>query len=38
VVKVMYERDELAEQLADLGWTADIKAIRWSVFGTAQPR
>jgi len=38
VVKVMYEPDELAVQLTDLGWTADIKATRWFLFGTAHPR
>jgi ubiquinone/menaquinone biosynthesis C-methylase UbiE len=37
VVKVMYEPDELALQLANLGWTADIKATRWFLFGSAQP-
>ncbi len=38
VIKVMYEPDELAMQLTDLGWTADIKATRWFLFGTAHPR
>jgi hypothetical protein len=38
VVKVMYEPDELALQLTDLGWTADIKATAWFLFGTAHPR
>jgi len=38
VVKVMYEPDELAGELTDLGWTADIKATRWFLFGTAYPR
>ncbi len=38
VVKVMYEPDELAVQLTDLGWTADIKATRWFLFGAAHPR
>jgi ubiquinone/menaquinone biosynthesis C-methylase UbiE len=37
VVKVMYEPDELAAQLTDLGWAADIRATRWFLFGTAQP-
>lgn len=37
VVKVMYEPDELVAQLADLGWTADIKATRWFLYGSAQP-
>ena len=38
VVKVMYEPDELAGQLTDLDWAADIKATRWFIFGTAHPR
>jgi ubiquinone/menaquinone biosynthesis C-methylase UbiE len=38
VVKVMYEPDELALQLSDLGWTAEISATRWFLFGTARPR
>jgi ubiquinone/menaquinone biosynthesis C-methylase UbiE len=38
VVKVMYEPDELAAQLHSLGWSADIKATRWFLFGTARPR
>lgn len=38
VVKVMYEPDELAAQLAGMGWTADITATRWFLFGSAQPR
>jgi ubiquinone/menaquinone biosynthesis C-methylase UbiE len=38
VVKVMYEPDELAGQLAELGWTADIRATRWFIFGTAQSK
>jgi demethylmenaquinone methyltransferase/2-methoxy-6-polyprenyl-1,4-benzoquinol methylase len=38
VVKVMYEPDELEVQLTDLGWTADIKATRWFLFGSAHPR
>lgn len=33
----MYEPDELAGQLTDLGWKADIKATRWFLFGTAHP-
>lgn len=37
VVKVMYEPDELEARLEDLGWTADIKATRWFLFGSAQP-
>ena len=38
VVKVMYEPDELAAQLTDLGWTAQIQATRWFIFGAAHPR
>jgi demethylmenaquinone methyltransferase/2-methoxy-6-polyprenyl-1,4-benzoquinol methylase len=38
VVKVMYEPDELGQQLNGLGWSADIKATRWFLFGTARPR
>ena len=34
----MYEPDELAGQLTDLDWAADIKATRWFIFGTAHPR
>lgn len=37
VVKVMYEPDELAGQLTDLGWTADIAATRWFLYGSARP-
>ena len=37
VVKVMYEPDELARQLTDLGWAADIKATRWFLYGAAHP-
>jgi ubiquinone/menaquinone biosynthesis C-methylase UbiE len=37
VVKVMYEPGELAGQLTDLGWTADIKATRWFLYGSARP-
>jgi demethylmenaquinone methyltransferase/2-methoxy-6-polyprenyl-1,4-benzoquinol methylase len=38
VVKVMYEPDELAAGLAELGWDADIKQTRWFVYGSAVPR
>jgi demethylmenaquinone methyltransferase/2-methoxy-6-polyprenyl-1,4-benzoquinol methylase len=38
VVKVMYEPDELAMLLTDFGWTADIEATRWFLFGSATPR
>jgi SAM-dependent methyltransferase len=38
VVKVMYEPDELASQLDELGWTTDLEATRWFVFGSAQPQ
>lgn len=37
VVKVMYEPDELQAQLHDLGWTAEIDATRWFLFGSARP-
>lgn len=37
VVKVMYEPDELAAQLADLGWTADLQATPWFLYGSARP-
>lgn len=37
VVKVMYEPDELTELLAAEGWTADVDATRWFVFGSARP-
>lgn len=37
VVKVMYEPDELETQLRDLGWTAQINATRWFLFGSARP-
>ncbi len=38
VVKVMYEPAELAAQLDDLGWTSDLQATRWFLFGSAHPR
>jgi ubiquinone/menaquinone biosynthesis C-methylase UbiE len=38
VVKVMYEPDELAAQLNDVGWAAEIKATPWFLFGSATPR
>jgi hypothetical protein len=37
VVKVMYEPDELVGQLTDMRWTADIKATRWFLYGSARP-
>lgn len=38
VVKVMYEPEELAVQLNDLGWTARLRATRWFLYGSAEPR
>ena len=38
MVKVMYEPEELAGQLTDLDWTAEMKATRWLLFGAAHPR
>lgn len=37
VVKVMYEPDELAAQLADLGWAAELQATPWFLYGSARP-
>jgi ubiquinone/menaquinone biosynthesis C-methylase UbiE len=37
VVKVMYEPDELEAQLEEFGWTAQINATRWFLFGSARP-
>ncbi len=37
VVKVMYEPEELRSLLADEGWSADIEATRWFLFGSARP-
>jgi demethylmenaquinone methyltransferase/2-methoxy-6-polyprenyl-1,4-benzoquinol methylase len=37
VVKVMYEPDELEAQLREIGWTAEVKATRWFLFGSARP-
>jgi hypothetical protein len=37
VVKVMYEPDELQSLIEDEGWTADIDATRWFIFGSARP-
>lgn len=37
VVKVMYEPEELETQLNALRWTAEIKATRWFLFGSAHP-
>jgi demethylmenaquinone methyltransferase/2-methoxy-6-polyprenyl-1,4-benzoquinol methylase len=36
VVKVMYEPDELEARLREIGWTAEIKATRWFLFGSAR--
>jgi demethylmenaquinone methyltransferase/2-methoxy-6-polyprenyl-1,4-benzoquinol methylase len=38
VVKVMYEPDELTAQLSDLGWTAELQATPWFLYGSARPR
>ena len=38
VVKVMYEPEELETQLGYLSWTAEIRATRWFLFGSARPR
>ncbi len=35
VVKVMYEPDELESLLAAAGWSVDIEATRWFIFGSA---
>ena len=37
VVKVMYEPDELASRLADLGWIAELRATPWFLYGSARP-
>jgi demethylmenaquinone methyltransferase/2-methoxy-6-polyprenyl-1,4-benzoquinol methylase len=37
VVKVMYEPEQLAARLRDDGWTAEINATRWFLFGSACP-
>jgi hypothetical protein len=37
VIKVMYEPDGLAAQLKDLGWTAQLHATRWFLYGSAEP-
>jgi hypothetical protein len=37
VVKVMYEPDELASAIAAEGWSVDIDATRWFLFGMAAP-
>ncbi len=37
VVKVMYEPDELATHLAELGWTADLLATPLFLYGAARP-
>lgn len=38
VVKVMYQPDELEALLAQEGWTANVSATRWFIFGTATAR
>lgn len=38
VVKVMYEPDELEQLIEAEGWSAQIDATRWFIFGTASPR
>ena len=35
VVKVMYEPDELESLIAAEGWSVDIDATRWFIFGSA---
>jgi SAM-dependent methyltransferase len=35
VVKVMYEPDELGSLIASEGWSTDIDATRWFIFGSA---
>ncbi len=35
VVKVMYEPDELESSIAAEGWSVDIDATRWFIFGSA---
>ena len=37
VVKVMYEPDELEAAIAAEGWSAEIDATRWLIFGSAAP-
>ena len=37
VVKVMYEPAELEALLGRLGWTAEMSATRWFLFGSASP-
>jgi demethylmenaquinone methyltransferase/2-methoxy-6-polyprenyl-1,4-benzoquinol methylase len=37
VVKIMYETEELTSLLHEQGWTAQIEATRWFIFGSARP-
>jgi SAM-dependent methyltransferase len=37
VVKIMYEPQELEAELKDLSWTAQMRATRWFIFGSARP-
>jgi demethylmenaquinone methyltransferase/2-methoxy-6-polyprenyl-1,4-benzoquinol methylase len=38
VVKVMYETDELQALLDDRGWTAQVDATPWFLFGSGSPK
>ena len=38
VVKVFYERDELAERLQQLGWVADLAGTSRFIYGSAAPK
>jgi hypothetical protein len=35
VIEVFYEPDELLSLLGEHGWTAEIEATRWFIFGQA---
>jgi hypothetical protein len=37
VVKVMYQAEELEALLRQLGWSAEMHATRWFLFGSARP-
>jgi hypothetical protein len=37
VVKVMYQPAELEALLRQLGWSAEMHATRWFLFGSARP-
>jgi hypothetical protein len=37
VVKVRYQPAELEALLTQLGWSADVRATRWFLFGSARP-